>query len=38
MLPGDVLFVPFSFARNTAVMGAASIAASAATAAVYALP
>jgi polysaccharide export outer membrane protein len=38
MLPGDVLYVPFSFARNTAVMGAASIAASAATAAVYALP
>jgi len=38
MLPGDVLYVPFSFARNTAVMGAASIAASATTAAVYALP
>jgi polysaccharide export outer membrane protein len=38
MLPGDVLYVPFSFARNTAVMGAASIAAAATTAAVYALP
>jgi len=38
MLPGDVLYVPFSFARNTAIMGAASIAASAATAAVYAIP
>jgi polysaccharide export outer membrane protein len=38
MLPGDVLYVPFSFARNTAVMGAASIAASVTTAAVYALP
>jgi polysaccharide export outer membrane protein len=38
MLPGDVLYVPFSFARNTAVMGAASIAAAASSAAVYALP
>jgi polysaccharide export outer membrane protein len=38
MLPGDVLFVPFSFARNTATMGAASIAAAAATAAVYVIP
>jgi polysaccharide export outer membrane protein len=38
MLPGDVLYVPFSFARNTAVMGAASVAAAATTAAVYAMP
>jgi polysaccharide export outer membrane protein len=38
MLPGDVLYVPFSFARNTAVMGAAGIATSIATAAVYAIP
>lgn len=38
MFPGDVFYVPFSFARNTAVMGAASIAASVTTAAVYALP
>lgn len=38
MLPGDVLYVPFSFARNTATMGAASIASAAASAAVYAIP
>jgi polysaccharide export outer membrane protein len=38
LLPGDVLYVPFSFARNTAVMGASSIAAAATSAAVYALP
>lgn len=38
MLPGDILYVPFSFARNTATMGAASIASAAASAAVYALP
>jgi polysaccharide export outer membrane protein len=38
MLPGDVLYVPFSFARNTATMGAAGIASAAATAAVYAIP
>jgi len=38
MLPGDVLYVPFSFARNTAVMGAASIAAAATSAAMYTLP
>jgi polysaccharide export outer membrane protein len=38
MLPGDVLYVPFSFARNTATMGAASIASAAASAAVYAMP
>jgi polysaccharide export outer membrane protein len=38
MLPGDVLYVPFSFVRNTATMGAASIASAAASAAVYAIP
>jgi polysaccharide biosynthesis/export protein len=38
MQPGDVLYVPFSFGRNIAVMGAASIAASATSAAVYAVP
>jgi polysaccharide export outer membrane protein len=38
MLPGDVLYVPFSYARNLAVMGAGSIAASATSAAVYAMP
>lgn len=38
MLPGDVLYIPFSFARNTATMGAASIASAAASAAVYAIP
>jgi polysaccharide export outer membrane protein len=38
MLPGDVLYVPFSFVRNTATMGAATIAAAATTAAVYAIP
>lgn len=35
---GDVLYVPFSYARNLAVVGAGSIAASATSAAVYALP
>jgi polysaccharide export outer membrane protein len=38
LLPGDVLYVPFSFARNTATVGAAGIASSAAAAAVYAIP
>jgi polysaccharide biosynthesis/export protein len=38
MSPGDVLYVPFSFARNTATMGAAGIASAAASAAVYMLP
>ena len=38
MLPGDVLYVPFSFARNMATMGAAGIVSSAASAAVYTLP
>ncbi|MGA7243036.1 MAG: SLBB domain-containing protein, partial [Terracidiphilus sp.] len=38
MLPGDVLYVPFSFARNTATMGAAGIVSAAAAAAVYAVP
>jgi polysaccharide export outer membrane protein len=38
MLPGDVLYVPFSYGRNLAVMGASSIAASVTSAAVYALP
>jgi polysaccharide export outer membrane protein len=38
LLPGDVLYLPFSFARNFATTGAASIAASTAGAAVYAIP
>jgi polysaccharide biosynthesis/export protein len=38
MQPGDVLYVPFSFGRNLAVFGAGSIAASATSAAVYAVP
>ena len=38
LLPGDVLYLPFSFARNFATTGAASIAASATGAAIYAIP
>jgi polysaccharide export outer membrane protein len=38
MQPGDVLYVPFSYGKNLAVFGASSIAASATSAAVYALP
>jgi polysaccharide export outer membrane protein len=38
MQPGDVLYIPFSFGRNIAVLGAGSIAASAASAAIYAVP
>ncbi len=38
LLPGDVLYVPFSFARNISNMGAATIASAAAAAAVYAIP
>jgi len=38
MQAGDVLYVPFSYGRNLAVMGAGSIAAAATSAAVYALP
>jgi polysaccharide export outer membrane protein len=38
LLPGDVLYLPFSFARNLATTGASSIAASTAGAAVYAIP
>jgi len=38
LLPGDVLYLPFSFGRNLATTGAASIAGSAAAAAVYAIP
>jgi polysaccharide export outer membrane protein len=38
MLPGDVLYVPFSYGRNLAVMGAGSIAGAATSAAVYAIP
>jgi polysaccharide biosynthesis/export protein len=37
LLPGDVLYLPFSFARNLAT-GASSIAASATGAAIYAIP
>jgi polysaccharide export outer membrane protein len=38
LVPGDVLYLPFSFARNLATTGAANIAASTASAAVYAIP
>jgi polysaccharide export outer membrane protein len=38
LLPGDVLYLPFSFARNLATTGASSIAASTAGAAIYAIP
>jgi polysaccharide export outer membrane protein len=38
MQAGDVVYVPFSFGRNLAVFGAGSIAASATSAAVYAIP
>jgi polysaccharide export outer membrane protein len=38
LLPGDVLYLPFSFVRNFATTGAASIAASATGAAIYAIP
>jgi polysaccharide biosynthesis/export protein len=38
MLPGDVLYVPFSFGRNLAVFGSGSIAAAATSATVYAVP
>jgi polysaccharide export outer membrane protein len=38
MLPGDVLYVPFSYGRNLAVTGAGGIASAATSAAVYAIP
>jgi polysaccharide export outer membrane protein len=38
MQPGDVIYIPFSFGRNMAVMGAGSIAAAATSAAIYAVP
>jgi polysaccharide export outer membrane protein len=38
LLPGDVLYLPFSFARNFATTGASAIAASTAGAAIYAIP
>ena len=38
MQSGDVLYVPFSFGRNIAVLGGGGIAAAAASAAVYAAP
>lgn len=38
LLPGDVLYLPFSYARNLATTGSASIAASTAGAAIYTLP
>jgi polysaccharide biosynthesis/export protein len=38
LLPGDVLYLPFSYARNLATTGASSIAASTAGAAIYAIP
>jgi polysaccharide biosynthesis/export protein len=38
LLPGDVLYLPFSYARNFATTGATSVAASATGAAIYAIP
>ena len=38
LLPGDVLYLPFSYARNLATTGAAGIAASTARAAIYTIP
>jgi polysaccharide export outer membrane protein len=38
LLPGDVLYLPFSYGRNLATTGAASIVGSAAAAAVYTIP
>lgn len=38
MQAGDVVYVPFSFGRNLAVMGSGSIAASATSAMIYAVP
>jgi polysaccharide biosynthesis/export protein len=38
LLPGDVLYLPFSYARNFATTGASQVAASATGAAIYAIP
>ena len=38
LFPGDILYVPFSWAKNLATMGAPGIAASASSAAIYAIP
>jgi succinoglycan biosynthesis transport protein ExoP len=38
LLPGDVLYLPFSYARNLATTGSAGIAAATAGAAIYTLP
>lgn len=38
LLPGDVLYIPFSFARNLATTGAGTIAGSVAGASIYAIP
>lgn len=38
MKPGDVVYIPFSFGRNLAVMGSSSIAAAATSAMIYAAP
>jgi polysaccharide export outer membrane protein len=38
LLPGDVLYLPFSYARNLATTGGAGISAAAAQAAVYTIP
>jgi polysaccharide biosynthesis/export protein len=38
LLPGDVLYLPFSYARNLATTGSGGIAAATAAAAVYAIP
>jgi polysaccharide biosynthesis/export protein len=38
LMPGDVLYLPFSYARNLATTGSGGIAAATAAAAVYAIP
>jgi len=38
LLPGDVLYIPFSFGRNLAANGSANIAGAAAQASIYAIP
>ena len=38
LVPGDVLYLPFSYARNFATTGASQVAASATGAAIYAIP
>jgi polysaccharide export outer membrane protein len=38
MQAGDVIYIPFSFGRNLAILGAGSIAAAATSASIYAIP